>query len=94
MLSLLVRAVLASALLLAACADGEGVSPRDAAPEVASDPCGDRCNSAQLCVQDTEGVYACAMICANQLHCWSGCCLSLEATGYNVCRPTSYCFGP
>jgi hypothetical protein len=60
----------------------------------AADPCGGKCDNVQLCVQDAEGVYGCAMICANQLRCWSGCCLALEGTGYNVCRPSSYCFGP
>jgi hypothetical protein len=58
----------------------------------APDRCGGTCSEAQLCVPDAQGAYACAMICANQFHCWSGCCLAFGDSGYNVCRPNSACF--
>ncbi len=56
------------------------------------DPCAGKCTEVELCVQDKDGVYGCARICANQLRCWSGCCLAVGDTGYNVCRPTNYCY--
>lgn len=53
-------------------------------------PCGGTCDVAERCV---EGV--CRRICANQLHCWSGCCLPEPRTGdaavYNVCMPEEAC---
>ena len=57
------------------------------------DQCGGLCTEVELCVADKEGNFGCARICANQLRCWSGCCLALEDdSGYNVCRPTNYCY--
>jgi hypothetical protein len=84
-------ALVLALVLLASCADG----PELPAPgQDALDQCGGQCSNVQLCVQDAEGVFGCAMICANQFHCWSGCCQRLENTGYNVCRPTNVCYGP
>jgi hypothetical protein len=87
-------------LSLAACPDAEEDAP-PAAPDAGAsaapdggDHCGGRCSTTELCVADDEGVYACALICANQLHCWTGCCLRVEGLGYNVCRPSNACFGP
>jgi hypothetical protein len=90
--------VAALALLLVGC-DGTDLTPPagdagQSTPVVAKDPCGGKCNTIELCVPDAEGVYGCSQICANQLRCWSGCCLPVEGIGYNVCRPSSYCFGP
>jgi hypothetical protein len=77
--------------VLAAC-DGDGAESHPPAPVAKIDPCGGVCSEAELCVQDRDGRFACARICANQLRCWSGCCLPLGDSGYNVCRPTNYCF--
>lgn len=78
-------------LLLAACGEEEpAIAARSNTTKV--DPCDGRCSEVELCAPDTEGQHACARICANQLRCWSGCCLPLGDTGYNVCRPTDYCF--
>ena len=66
------------------------MSSPDAGPTVA-DACGGKCTEVELCVPDNDGVYGCARICANQLHCWSGCCLPV-GNDYNVCRPTNYCY--
>jgi hypothetical protein len=78
---------------IAACT-GDALVGDDAPPAapVNLDPCAGRCNEAELCVADATEQYGCARICANQLHCWSGCCLPLDDTGYNVCRPTGACF--
>jgi hypothetical protein len=86
----------ALALLVAACnGDADAASPPDAAPNATkSDPCNGRCESNELCLRDEEGVYACALMCANQLHCWSLCCLPVQGTTDNVCRPSSLCYGP
>src|SRR5262245_22947915 len=87
-------AVAALALVLVGCSEESALPPEpDAGADTAPpDPCGGRCTSAQLCVQGSEGEYSCAMICFNQLHCWSGCCLPLDGTAYNVCRPSNACF--
>ena len=81
-------------LLLTSCAEGEPKEEKtDAGGSTANiDRCGGACTEVELCVEDKEGKYGCARICANQLRCWSGCCLPLEETGYNVCRPNNYCF--
>jgi hypothetical protein len=79
--------------LLSGCAEDVAIPAPDASPD-AVDQCGNRCTSDQLCVQDAEGQYSCALICYNQLHCWSGCCVPLDGTPYNVCRPTNVCFPP
>jgi hypothetical protein len=97
--SALGRCVFVMALLcFGGCSEDPGMEPSRTDPEPQSmeppDPCQGRCSEVQLCVQDTEGHYDCAMICANQFHCWSGCCLPVGGTGYNVCRPTNYCFAP
>jgi hypothetical protein len=86
----------AVALLLAAC-DGEGeASPPDgAAPlSIQTDLCNGRCESNEVCLPDEGGGHSCALICANQLHCWSGCCLRVQELDTNVCRPSSLCYGP
>jgi hypothetical protein len=86
-------AAAALALALAGCAEEAPITAADAgADTLPPDPCGGKCDSAQLCVQGSEGEYGCAMICFNQLHCWSGCCVPLDGTPYNVCRPTNVCF--
>jgi hypothetical protein len=80
-------------LVLTACAEGEPMERVDAGGTTAKvDHCGGACTEVELCVEDKEGKYGCARICANQLRCWSGCCLPLGDTGYNVCRPNNYCF--
>ena len=78
-------------MALTSCSDGPGDPPPPPPMEVL-DPCGGRCTNVQLCVMDDKGVPGCAMICANQFHCWSGCCLAAGDTGYNVCRPRTDCF--
>jgi hypothetical protein len=85
------------AFLVASCGEepADPPPPPMHAPEVTApnpDSCGGSCSEVELCVQDAEGKYGCARICANQFHCWSGCCLALGSTGYNVCRPNDYCF--
>jgi hypothetical protein len=79
-------------LLFTGCAEGEPMVPPDSATAATVDACGGRCTEVELCVQDRESQWGCARICANQLRCWSGCCLPLGDTGYNVCRPTNYCY--
>jgi hypothetical protein len=86
--------ILVALTLLSGCAEDVAIPGPDASPPDAVDPCGNRCTSDQLCVQDSEGQYGCALICYNQLHCWSGCCVPLDGTPYNVCRPTNVCFPP
>jgi predicted small lipoprotein YifL len=76
---------------LGACGEDEPL-PLAPAAVVSADQCGGRCTEVELCAQDAQGQYGCARICANQLRCWSGCCLPLGDTGYRVCRPTNYCF--
>jgi hypothetical protein len=86
----------ALALLLAAC-DGSGeLSPPDAAPKSiqSTDACNGRCDSNELCLPTEGGGHACELICANQLHCWSLCCLPVEGIDNNVCRPSNLCYGP
>jgi hypothetical protein len=81
-------------MALAACAE----APDDAAPvppepiKAELDACGGQCTDLQLCVADEAGKPLCANLCANQFHCWSGCCRPEGDTGYNVCRPTNVCF--
>jgi hypothetical protein len=90
-----VRRVLCSLVLglLAACGEGDGgPGTPDARRAQVTDPCGGICTEVELCAKDSQGTYGCARICANQLRCWSGCCLPLDDTGYNVCRPTNHCF--
>jgi hypothetical protein len=77
--------------VLAGCGDG-GAGHEPPEPAAKLDPCGGLCTEVELCVPDRDGNHGCARICANQLRCWSGCCLPLGETGYNVCRPTNYCF--
>ena len=80
-------------LFFASCGEGETMTMApDAAIAAVLDPCGGRCTEVELCVQDKEMNYGCARICANQLRCWSSCCLPLADTGYNVCRPSNYCY--
>jgi hypothetical protein len=92
------RARIALALFLAGCGEDQGMNPKPPplhTTEVTArdpGPCGGTCSEAELCVRDAAGKYGCARICANQFHCWSGCCLALKDTGYNVCRPNEYCF--
>jgi hypothetical protein len=82
------------ALVLASCA-GDGAEPPLAPPPPdALDQCGGACSNVELCAPDSNGVFACARICANQFHCWSGCCLRNGTSGYNVCRATEECFAP
>ena len=64
----------------------------DGSPASTQDACGGLCTEVELCVKDNEGRYGCARLCANQLRCWSGCCLPVADTPYNVCRPTNYCY--
>ena len=92
----LVQALLSvfAMLFFASCGEGEMMMtmPPDGGIVAVLDPCGGRCTEVELCVQDKESNPVCARICANQLRCWSGCCLPLGDTGYNVCRPTNYCY--
>lgn len=37
--------------------------------------------------------WMCARVCANQFHCWSGCCLPYGDAGANVCRDEALCYG-
>jgi|1185.fasta_scaffold1854234_1 hypothetical protein len=88
-------AVLLVALVAAACSGGETMGiPDGGGVDAVPDPCAGRCSEVELCVQGSEGEYECAMICANQLHCWSGCCVPAEGQPYTVCRPANICFGP
>jgi hypothetical protein len=91
------RALVTLVLLVAGACDAEGPpSAPDAAPARPADVCGGLCTEVELCVADNDGKFGCARICANQLRCWSGCCLPLEAStghaGYNVCRPSNWCY--
>jgi hypothetical protein len=92
------RAVLTLVLLVAGACDGEApaTTTPDAGTARPADLCGGMCTEVELCVADKEGKYGCARICANQLRCWSGCCLPLEDSsgypGYNVCRPSNWCY--
>jgi hypothetical protein len=79
-------------LFFASCGEGEMSTATDAGHAMVLDHCNGRCTEVELCVQDNESNHVCARICANQLRCWSGCCLPLGDTGYNVCRPTNYCY--
>jgi hypothetical protein len=83
---------LAVVMALTACADGPDEPAVPAVDAGAPDPCGGTCSNVQLCVKDEEGAPICANICANQFHCWTGCCRPVDDTGYNVCRPTNVCF--
>jgi hypothetical protein len=86
--------ILVALAFLAGCSEEVAIpATSDASPD-AVDQCGNRCTSDQLCVADSEGQYSCALICYNQLHCWSGCCVPLDGSPYNVCRPTNVCFPP
>jgi hypothetical protein len=84
----LARAVAVLALLLGC--DGEPETPF--VPKL-PDPCAGQCSEVELCARNEDGTHACAPICANQLHCWSGCCVPLEGTAYNICRPSNICYG-
>jgi hypothetical protein len=90
------RALLTLLLLFASACEGESAPSPDAAPARARDACGGLCTEVELCVADKEGKFGCARICANQLRCWSGCCLPLDDSsghpGYNVCRPSNWCY--
>lgn len=82
-----------SLLVPGSCSDDEALVPEPVSGQKAElDPCNGRCTEVELCAPEGEGEVACARICANQLHCWSGCCLPLGDSGYNVCRPTERCF--
>jgi hypothetical protein len=80
--------------VLASACGGEGEPEAPAPPPNVerADPCGGKCNETELCTRDRDGKFGCNRICVNQLRCWSGCCLPLEGTNLNVCRPTNYCF--
>ncbi len=53
------------------------------------------CDSNEICVaEEGEPASSCHLICANQLHCWSGCCLPSGVRNYNVCKATELCYGP
>jgi hypothetical protein len=87
---------LAVLMALTACSEGPD-DPIVPAPDagttlVALDPCGGTCSNVQLCVKGEDGAPICANICANQFHCWTGCCRPLDDSGYNVCRPSNVCF--
>jgi hypothetical protein len=77
------------AVLLLGCG-GDGTDSPEPAMK-APDPCGGRCSEVELCTTDGDEPL-CARICANQLRCWTGCCLPLADTEYNVCRPARACF--
>ena len=77
-------------LMLCPCTGELADSESDQTSQV--DACRGMCSEVELCASDKSGGFGCARFCANQLHCWSGCCLPLERTGYNVCRPTRDCF--
>jgi hypothetical protein len=82
-------------LFLTACDEAETVdapAPDGGGMIAKLDRCAGACAVEELCVEDRDGKYGCARICANQLRCWSGCCLPLGDTGYNVCRPNNYCY--
>jgi hypothetical protein len=81
---------------LTACATDDAEAPPAPSPDAgaATDRCGGKCSNVELCVADEKGDFGCARICANQFHCWSGCCLPAGDTGYNVCRATEICFPP
>jgi hypothetical protein len=83
-------------ILVAAFAALLACEPESGAPVLPGpplDPCGGRCSEIELCAKNDDGSYGCATICANQLHCWSGCCIHLDGTNYNVCRPSNICYG-
>jgi hypothetical protein len=88
------RRFLVAMTLVTACSSGEAIPAPDGGSPDAIDRCGNRCTSDQLCVEAAEGEYTCAQICFNQLHCWSGCCVPLDGSPYNVCRPSTVCFPP
>jgi hypothetical protein len=82
-------------LALTACAVDDPEAPaQPPAPDAGTDRCGGKCSNVELCQADEQGTFGCARICANQFHCWSGCCLPAGDTGYNVCRATEICFPP
>jgi hypothetical protein len=79
------------AALLVGCGDGDGADFPETAMK-APDLCGGRCSEIELCTPDQDGEHACAQICANQLRCWSGCCLPVADTKLSVCRSADACF--
>jgi hypothetical protein len=83
---------LALALLALGCDGGDAAEPPPPSAVRAADACLGRCSEVELCVSDQQGQPTCARICANQLRCWSGCCLRVPGTDYNVCRPSNACF--
>jgi hypothetical protein len=96
----LVVRLLALALLLCGCRlDVSGTAPLDGGADA------DPCSASEILIQDDAGATVCAQICANQLHCWSGCCLPAvvpvadpaggetdAGPGLMVCMPESVCF--
>lgn len=56
-------------------------------------PCG-TCDITELCVQNAaQDAAACLPICANGLHCWSACCVTLPSdAGYSVCMSVEVCW--
>jgi hypothetical protein len=79
------------ALAAGSCGSPDDEAP-PAAPNVERDPCGNRCSNVELCVKDAAGGYGCALICANQLRCWSNCCVRVDDSDYKVCRPRDVCY--
>lgn len=78
------------ALLLAGCPDF-AAGPR-ITPIV---PCGASCAPDEACAAapEADGGFECMHVCANQLHCWSGCCLRTGDAGAATCRPAQACYG-
>jgi len=88
----ILAALMAASVWAGACFGGDEPFDEPPGPSAERDPCGGRCDVTELCVEGAPGIHECARLCANQLRCWSGCCLPLGDTGYNVCRPRDLCF--
>jgi hypothetical protein len=80
-------------LFFASCDGTEPPVTSDGGHVAVLDPCSGKCTEVERCVADKEGLFACARICANQLRCYSSCCLPVDdGSGYNVCRPSNWCY--